>query len=145
MSLLLLLAIAVAAALAVLLPAAWLIWRSQDEATRALAGRIRRLPLGAKLRLAVRTFRDGRIALPVRAIPPLLVLYLAMPIDIVPDFIPVLGQLDDVLIVAVGVGLLLRFTPRPVLEELVAELERAYRERGGGGGDAAPKDREAPE
>ena len=145
MSLLLLLAIAVAAALAVLLPAAWLIWRSQDEATRALAGRIRRLPLGAKLRLAVRTFRDGRIALPVRAIPPLLVLYLAMPIDIVPDFIPVLGQLDDVLIVAVGVGLLLRFTPRPVLEELVAELERAYRERGGGGEDAASTDREAPE
>ena len=36
-----------------------------------------------------------------------------------------LGQLDDVLIVAVAVGLLFRFTRREVLEDLVAAAEPA--------------------
>jgi uncharacterized membrane protein YkvA (DUF1232 family) len=101
----------------------WLAWRKSDEADRVLVKRIGRLRFRAKVDLARSMFSDRRIPLPVRAIPPLLVLYLALPIDIVPDFIPGLGQLDDVVIVAIGMGLLLRFTPRPVLEEHVARLE----------------------
>jgi len=101
----------------------WLAWRKSDEADRVLVKRIGRLRFRAKVGLARSMFADRRIPLLVRAIPPILVLYLAMPIDIVPDFIPVLGQLDDVVVVAVGMGLLLRFTPRAVLEEHVARLE----------------------
>jgi len=99
------------------------IWRRSSPEDRRLVERISRLPFRRKLRLARAMARDRRIPLAIRAIPPALVLYLAMPLDIVPDFIPVLGQLDDVIIVVLGVGLLLRFTPRQVLEEHLTAME----------------------
>jgi uncharacterized membrane protein YkvA (DUF1232 family) len=43
--------------------------------------------------------------------------YLVLPIDLIPDFIPVLGQLDDVLIVPGLVLLALRMIPKDVLAE----------------------------
>jgi uncharacterized membrane protein YkvA (DUF1232 family) len=52
-----------------------------------------------------------------------LVLYLAMPLDLIPDFIPVIGHLDDLLIVLIGAGLLLRSIPRYVIEEHVSRYE----------------------
>lgn len=105
--------------------AAWLIIRRTDEQTRVLVKRAAKLSMGRKFRLAARLARDRRVPVPVRLIPPALVLYLAMPIDIIPDFIPVLGYLDDVLVVLVAAGLLLKFVGRPVLEEHIANLEPA--------------------
>ena len=119
--------IAVAATAAVLLVAlgvaAWWMWRHRDAAGRALVERILRLPLRDKLRLALGLMREPRIPLVLRLVPPALVLYLATPIDVIPDFIPVIGHLDDALILLLGVAVLLRFTPRAVLEEHVARLE----------------------
>jgi uncharacterized membrane protein YkvA (DUF1232 family) len=43
--------------------------------------------------------------------------YLVSPVDLIPDWIPVLGQLDDLLIVPALVFLALQFIPRPVLAE----------------------------
>lgn len=106
-----------------LVMATLLLWRRGDATGRSLVKRITRLPFRAKLRLAVTLMRDSRIPLAVRAIPALLVLYLAMPIDIIPDFIPVLGHIDDLLILVIGVGLLLRLTPSHLLEEHVGLLE----------------------
>lgn len=40
--------------------------------------------------------------------------YALSPIDLIPDFIPVLGQLDDMLLVPLGVALVVRLTPRPL-------------------------------
>jgi uncharacterized membrane protein YkvA (DUF1232 family) len=104
-----------------------LAWRTTDDAGRRLVKRIYRLPFRMKLRLAGALFRDRRIPVAVRFIPPALILYLGMPIDLVPDFIPLLGQLDDVVIVVVGVGLLFRFTRREVLDEHVAALEPGWK------------------
>ena len=102
----------------------WWLARCLGGEARALATRIGRLPWRAKARLAWALFRDRRVPVWLRAVIPALVLYLALPIDIIPDFIPVLGHLDDVLVVALAVGALVRFTPRAVLDEHLSRLER---------------------
>lgn len=116
----LIVAVAVVVALAAI---AWVFWRRTSAAARLMMRRIARLPLRHKLRLAMAMLRDRRVPLHVRAILPGLLLYLSLPLDLVPDFIPVLGQLDDLVVVLVGVGLLLRFAPRRVIEEHLARLE----------------------
>ena len=94
-------------------------------AERELLERIERLSWRARAKLVRGRAGDSRIPLAVRLIPPLLMLYLLMPFDIIPDFIPVLGQLDDVIVLFIGVVALLRFVPRGVLEERVFALEHA--------------------
>ena len=47
----------------------------------------------------------------------LALVYLASPIDLIPDFIPVLGQLDDLVIVPFLVWLALKFIPEDVRRE----------------------------
>jgi len=116
---------AVAGAIALLAIAAVLLFAQRNSEHVALAKRIARLSLRNKGRLAIALARDRRIPLAVRALPPALALYLAMPLDLIPDFIPVIGQLDDLLIVGLGVWLLLRFVPRHVLLEQVERLEAA--------------------
>lgn len=102
---------------------AWRLERAQSEETRSLTGRISHLPWRAKARLAWRLLRDRRVPLWLRAAIPALVLYLALPLDLIPDFIPVLGHLDDLLVVALTAALVLRFTPRRVLEDHLTRLE----------------------
>lgn len=47
----------------------------------------------------------------------LVLAYALSPIDLIPDSIPVLGYLDDALLVPPGIALALRLTPQAVLEE----------------------------
>jgi uncharacterized membrane protein YkvA (DUF1232 family) len=56
-----------------------------------------------------------------------LVGYLAMPFDVIPDFIPVVGQLDDALLVAATVAYLVRLAGRDVVEELWPGSDRGLR------------------
>lgn len=103
----------------------WILWRRITREERQLIKRVVRLRLASKLRLVRFLITDDRMPLAVRAILPVLVLYLALPIDIIPDFIPVLGLLDDVFLLVVGVHLLLRLTPQGLLERHIAALESA--------------------
>ena len=52
-----------------------------------------------------------------RAFAAVLTTYALSPIDLIPDFIPILGYLDDLIIVPVGVWLLLRLVPTQVLAD----------------------------
>jgi uncharacterized membrane protein YkvA (DUF1232 family) len=52
-----------------------------------------------------------------------------MPFDLIPDFIPVIGHFDDVIIVPTLVYLGLRFIPPELVAEHRNELERVAREK----------------
>lgn len=111
--------------LVTLLVLLWLWARRQPEASKNVVKRVLNLPLGAKLRLVARLLADRRVPLWVKAIVPVLVLYLAMPLDLIPDFLPVIGHLDDAFVLLLGVAFFVRFTPVTVVEEHVALLETA--------------------
>ena len=49
--------------------------------------------------------------------------YALSPIDLIPDFIPVIGYLDDLLIVPVGILLVVRLLPEPILAASRAKAE----------------------
>lgn len=59
--------------------------------------------------------RDARTPWAVRLLALLVAAYALSPIDLIPDFIPVLGYLDDVILVPLGLALVLRLTPAPVM------------------------------
>ena len=62
--------------------------------------------------------RDPRVATTVKvALPVLGVLYVLSPVDLLPDFIPILGQMDDLAIVAMVLKLFLSLAPPQVVAE----------------------------
>jgi len=64
-----------------------------------------------------RLLADDRVPRPAKLLLIALVGYLAMPLDLVPDFIPVAGQLDDAIVVALVLRRLLRATGPEILGE----------------------------
>jgi uncharacterized membrane protein YkvA (DUF1232 family) len=67
--------------------------------------------------------RDPRTPWPAKALGALVVAYALSPLDLVPDFVPVLGYLDDVILLPAGIWLTLRMIPPPVLDEARARAE----------------------
>jgi uncharacterized membrane protein YkvA (DUF1232 family) len=51
------------------------------------------------------------------------VAYALSPIDLIPDFIPILGYLDDVILLPLGIWLVIRLLPTPVLEQCRQQAE----------------------
>src|SRR6186713_1410815 len=68
--------------------------------------------------LVTRLARDPRISRRRKLVLLALVGYLALPFDLVPDFIPVAGQLDDVIIVALVLRQFIRAGGEPLIREL---------------------------
>ena len=91
--------------------------------------------LAKRLALEVHTlwlvFRHRETPWPVKALLILLLAYLASPIDLIPDVIPVLGMLDDLVVAAVALWLAYRLTPPHVMEECRARASKAARGREG--------------
>lgn len=91
----------------------WLIVRGRGDDARALA---RFIP--DCIVLVTRLAREPRVLRRRKLLLLALVGYLSMPFDLVPDFVPVVGQLDDAIIVA----LVLRHFVRAGGESLIREL-----------------------
>ena len=67
--------------------------------------------------------RDPRMPLHVKLLALLVVAYAFSPIDLIPDFIPVLGYLDDLLLVPLGLLIVIRLTPPEVLRSAHEEAK----------------------
>ena len=61
--------------------------------------------------------RDPRVPWHAKAVAAAVAAYALSPIDLIPDFIPVLGQLDDLIIVPLGILLAVRMIPPHLMAE----------------------------
>jgi len=61
--------------------------------------------------------RDPRVPWYAKALGIAVAAYALSPIDLIPDFIPVLGYLDDIIIVPLGITLVVKLIPADVMEE----------------------------
>jgi uncharacterized membrane protein YkvA (DUF1232 family) len=68
--------------------------------------------------------RDPRVAWYAKLLAAAVAAYALSPIDLIPDFVPVLGYLDDVIIVPAGILLTVRMIPSALMEEFRAEAAR---------------------
>jgi uncharacterized membrane protein YkvA (DUF1232 family) len=68
--------------------------------------------------------RDPRVPWYVKALCAGIAAYALSPIDLIPDFVPVLGYLDDVILLPLAIMLAVRMLPTELLAELRTEAER---------------------
>jgi uncharacterized membrane protein YkvA (DUF1232 family) len=73
-------------------------------------------------------YRDPRVPWYARAVAACVVAYAFSPIDLIPDPIPVLGYLDDLVLLPLGVVLALKLIPAPVMAECRQRAQEAARE-----------------
>lgn len=95
-------------------------WRGGDLGKAVTL--VRRLPV--YLRLIWGLLRDRRVPLRQKGLLLLLLGYLVSPLDVIPDFIPVLGQLDDVAVTLLVLDLFIRNAPKEVVDDHLARIAR---------------------
>lgn len=61
--------------------------------------------------------RDPRTPLAAKILAGMIVAYVVSPIDLIPDFIPIIGFLDDLILVPLGIVICLRMIPPEVMAE----------------------------
>jgi uncharacterized membrane protein YkvA (DUF1232 family) len=98
---------------------------------RAVLARELALVLPNLIRLFAGLLRDGRVPLRAKIVLALATLWLASPIDLIPDFIPIAGQFDDAIVAALALRFILRTTDSAVVRQHwhgdPATLERLVR------------------
>lgn len=95
----------------------------------SLSGRLKALVRRLKVEAHVLylAFRHPRTPWYAKAILVLVLLYALSPIDIIPDIIPVLGMLDDLVILSLGIWISVRLIPKDVMAECREQAEAADR------------------
>lgn len=67
--------------------------------------------------------RDPRVPWYAKAVAALVAAYALSPIDLIPDFIPLLGYLDDLILVPAGILLAVRLVPAALMAEFRAKAQ----------------------
>jgi len=88
-----------------------------------IAQHANRLRLGVKLLALWKLLRHPDTPRAPKLVALLVLAYALSPIDLIPDFIPVLGMLDDLILVPLGIALVVRLTPQPLWQARLAEAE----------------------
>ncbi|WP_211218408.1 YkvA family protein [Thermus antranikianii] len=68
--------------------------------------------------------RHPRLPWHVRLLASLVVAYALSPVDLIPDFVPILGHLDDLVLIPLGIALVLRLIPEEILREAKEKAEK---------------------
>lgn len=93
-----------------------------------------------QLRLVWLLFRDNRVSLWTKSILPILLLYIVSPIDILPDVLIGVGQLDDLGVMLLGIALFVKLCPPDIVDYYRKQIdyessgeviEAAYRKANG--------------
>ena len=90
-----------------------------------MISRLKAWAAAAKLEVTVLWLaaRDDRVPWFPKALAGFVVAYALSPIDLIPDFIPVIGYLDDLVIVPLGILLVVSLVPQGVLTDLRAQAK----------------------
>lgn len=83
---------------------------------------VRKLP--TYVRLAWGLLRDPRVAGEQKLVLAAVAAYLVMPFDIIPDLIPVFGQLDDLAVILLGLRWFITHAPEEVVADHLARIAR---------------------
>jgi len=81
--------------------------------------------LNIEIRALFLAGRDPRTPWYARALALLIAAYVLSPLDLIPDFIPLVGHLDDLVIVPAGLALAIRLVPPGVMAEARQQARRA--------------------
>jgi uncharacterized membrane protein YkvA (DUF1232 family) len=73
--------------------------------------------------------RDPRVPWPVRLLAICVIGYAFSPIDLIPDFIPVIGYLDDLVLVPLGIVLVIKLMPPGILNEYREQAQEKMRQK----------------
>ena len=73
-----------------------------------------------------RGIHDPRVPWYVKILTLLVIAYIISPVDIIPDFIPVLGLLDEIILVPVALTLIMRLVPKEIINEYQAEEQEIH-------------------
>lgn len=86
--------------------------RQLFQRLKAKAARIR-----TEVAAVALAYRDPRVPWHARAVAVAVIAYALSPLDLIPDVIPVLGYVDDLILLPLGIGLVLKLIPPEVLAE----------------------------
>jgi uncharacterized membrane protein YkvA (DUF1232 family) len=104
------------------------VWKRWQAAARDLAREVCALALAC---------RDPRVPVYAKLIAGGVVAYALSPIDLIPDFIPIVGHLDDLVLLPLGILVVRRLIPKSVMAECRARAEETLHDRSAGRWGAA--------
>lgn len=107
-------------------------WKDRVESWKQQAGRLQKETYALYL-----AYRDPRVSWGARIWAACVVAYALSPIDLIPDFVPVLGYLDDLVLIPLGISIALRMIPPEVMADSRAKAQEAMGQGGRQGRTAA--------